>query len=88
MEYKARVNNVTATSLYQLGTVTPYQTIYKTEPDTNNLCQFRFYDWGYYQEETAKFPFPSQILGRVLWTCEDVWNEMAVWILRVDGRII
>jgi len=52
------------------------------------LCQFRFYDWCYYREETAKFPFPSQVLGRVLGPSEGIGNEMAVWILRVDGRII
>ena len=88
MEYKARVNNATARNLYQLGPMTPYQTIYQREPDISNLCQFGFYDWCYYREETAKFPFPSQVLGRVLGPSEGIGNEMSVWILRVDGRII
>ena len=88
MEYKARVNNATARNLYQLGSVTPYQTVYKEEPDISNLCIFPFYEWCYYREETSKFPFPSQVLGRVLGPAEDIGNEMAVWILRVDGRVI
>lgn len=88
MEYKAKVNNSTARNLYQLGSLTPYQTIYQREPDISNLCQFKFYDWCYYREETAKFPFPSQVLGRVLGPSDGVGNEMAVWIIRVDGRII
>ncbi len=88
MEYKAKVNNSTARNLYQLGSVTPYQTMYQQEPDISNLCQFKFYDWCYYREETAKFPFPSQVLGRVLGPSDGVGNEMAVWILRVDGRIV
>ena len=88
VEYKARINNVTARNLYQLGSMTPYQTIYQKEPDISNLCQFGFYDWCYYREETAKFPFPSQVLGRVLGPSDGVGNEMSQWILRVDGRVI
>ena len=88
VEYKARVNNSTARNLYQLGSVTPYQTIYHKEPDISNLCQFAFYDWCYYREETAKFPFPSQVLGRILGPADGVGNEMSQWILRVDGRVI
>lgn len=87
-EHQARINNATARNLYQLGSTTPYHTIYHREPDISNICQFKFYDWCYYREQTAKFPFPSQMLGRILGPSQDVGNEMAQWILRVDGRII
>lgn len=87
-EHQARVNNATAKNLYQLGSTTPYQTIYHREPDISNICQFGFYDWCYYREQTAKFPFPNKVLGRVLGPSDDFGNEMAQWILRVDGRII
>ena len=87
-EHQARVNNATARSLYQLGSVTPYQTVYHQEPDISNICQFKFYDWCYYREQTSKFPYPSQMLGRVLGPSENFGNEMAQWILRVDGRVL
>ena len=87
-EHLARVNNATAKNLYQLGSTTPHHTIYHREPDISNICQFKFYDWCYYREQTAKFPFPSKVLGRVLGPSEDVGNEMSQWILRVDGRVI
>ena len=44
--------------------------------------------WCYHREEVARLPFPSQVLGRVLGPSDDIGNEMAVWILQVDGRII
>ena len=87
-EYKAKVNNATAKNLFQLQSRTPYQSVYKSEPDISNLCQFAFYDWCYYREETAKFPFPSKVLGRILGPSEGFGNEMAQWILRVDGSVI
>ncbi len=61
--------------------ITPYQTIYRREPDTSYICRFKFYDWYYYFEQTAKFQFPSQLLGRILGPSEDVGNEIAQWIL-------
>ncbi len=36
----------------------------------------------------AKFPFSSQMLGCVLGPSEDIGNEMVMWILRVDSRVI
>ena len=87
-EYQARVNNATARDLYQLGSTTPYHTVYHREPDISNICRFKFYDWCYFREQKATFPYPSQILGRVLGPSEDIGNEMSQWILRVDGRIL
>ena len=86
-EYQAGVNNSTARDLYQLVSTTPYHTVYHQELDISNICLFKFYDWYYYREQKAKFPYPSQILGRVLGSFEDVGNGMSQWILRVDGRI-
>ena len=68
--------------------MTPHQTVCNQEPGISNLCQFQLYERFYYREETAKFLFPSQVLGRVLGPSEKIGNEMAMWILRVDGQII
>ena len=87
-QHQARINNVTAKSLFQLHGRTPYETVYKVEPDISNLCQFKFYDWCYYRDNMSKFPYPSEFLGRILGPSEDYGNEMCFWILRSDGRVI
>ena len=87
-EYKAKVNNSTAKSLFQLHGRTPYETLLNEEPDISNLCQFKFYDWCYYYDHSTKFPYPSELLGRVLGPSDGFGNEMCQWILRVNGRVI
>ena len=87
-EHCAKVNNVTAKNLFQLQSQTPHFSVFHEEPDISNLCQFEFYDWCYFREHTASFPFPSEVLGRVLGPSDNVGNEMAQWILRADGRIV
>ena len=86
--HKAKINNATAKGLFQLHGVTPHEATFGEEPDISNICQFGFYDWVYYREQTAKFPYPSEMLGRVLGPSDGEGNEMSQWILRVDGRII
>ena len=87
-KHQARVNNVTAKSLFQLHGRTPYETVFGREPDISNLCQYKYFDWCYYREHASKFPYPSEMLGRVLGPSYGHGNKMCQWILRVDGRVI
>ena len=86
--HKAKVNNVTAKSLFQLHGVTPHELVFNEQPDISNLCQFAFYDWCYYRKQTGKFPYLTEMLGRVLGPSDGRGNEMSQWILRVDGIVI
>lgn len=87
-EHQAMVNNATAKDLFQLQGQTPFFSVMHEEADISNICQFAFYDWCYYRESTAKFPFPSECLGRILGPSQTVGNEMCQWILRVDGKVV
>ena len=86
-EHKAKVNNVTAKDLFQLNGQTPHYTVTGEEGDISNLCQFAFYDWCYFRDTAAKFPFPAQILGRVLGP-SDAGNKMSQWCIRADGIVL
>lgn len=88
VERRTRVNNLTAKSLFQLHGTTPYTALTSKEGDISNLCQFAFYNWCYYQEQTAKFPFNKEVLGRVLGPAKGAGNEMAQWILKANGRVV
>ena len=88
VERRAQINNVTAKDLFQLHSQTPYYTVHGIEGDISNLCQFEWYGWGYYREQAALFPFPSEILVRVLGPATNAGNEMAQWVLKINGKIV
>ena len=58
------------------------------EGDISTLCQYKWYEWCYYRENSAKFPHNHEVLGRVLGPAHGEGNEMAQWILKANGNII
>ena len=81
-EHRARVNNLTAHNLFQLEGRNPHFSVTGGDGNISNLCQFFWYQWCYYQEHTGNFPFPREILGRVLGPAKGEGNEMAQSILK------
>ena len=88
VEWRARVNNLTARPLFQLHGSTPHQDVFGEEGDISNLCQFGFYDWCYFRDQGTKFPFNKEVLGRVLGPARGTGNEMAQWILKSNGQVV
>ena len=87
-EWVAQVNNSTAKGLYALQGQTPHFTVTGQTPDISNLCQFAWYDWCFYFDDSEAFPHPKQHLGRVLGPAKNAANEMAQWILKSNGRVV
>ena len=64
---------------------------YKTfgmEADISNLCQFGWYEWVYFREDSASFPFQKEQLGRCLGPAKNEGNEMAQWVLKDNGKVL
>ena len=81
-ERRARIMNLTAGTLFQQNGQTPYFHVFHEEGDISNLCQYDWYEWVYYKEDTA-FPFPREALGRCLGPAtgtDEAGNEMCQWI--------
>ncbi len=89
-EHRALVNNVTAENLFQLQGRTHHEAVFGEEGDITALCQFEFYEWGYYRKTGKKngFPPPMEMLGRVLGPTRHVGNEMAQDILPIDRKVL
>ena len=51
-------------------------------------CQLQCYEWCSYYDSADGFPHHRLVLGRVLGTSVGVGNEMAQWILKVNGRVV
>jgi hypothetical protein len=88
VERRARINNLTARTLFQLHGTNAHTAITNEEGDISNLCQYGWYDWCYYREHTAKFPFNREVLGRVLGPAKGEGNDMAQWILKANGNVV
>ena len=58
------------------------------EGDISDLCQYAWYEWCYFRDQTAAFPNNKEVLGRVLGPARGAGNEMAQWILKANGRVV
>jgi hypothetical protein len=88
IERRARINNLTARDLFQLHGTNPHTAMTSDEGDISNLCQYDWYQWCYYREHTARFPFNREVLGRVLGPAKGEGNDMAQWILKANGNVV
>jgi hypothetical protein len=88
-ERRARIHNVTPRNLFQLNGTNPITATFGDQPDISNICQFNWYDWCYYREESAvQFPFQKRQLGRVLGPLKNEGNEMTQAVLTITGNVV
>ena len=66
VERLARINNLMAKDIFKLHGMTPHTATLAEEVDISSLCQFGWYEWCYYHEQTTAFPHNREVLGRVL----------------------
>ena len=88
VERWARINNLTAKDNYKLHGMTPHTVTLAEEGEISSLCQFGWYEWCYYHEQTAAFPHNREVLGWVLGPTQGKGNEMAQWVLKANGRVV
>ena len=88
VERRARVHNLTAKDSFVLQGQTPHAATFHEPGDISNLCHYNFYDWCYYREQGASFPFQKEVLGRVLGPARGEGNHMALYILKANGNVV
>ena len=88
-ERRARIHNVTPKSLFQLQGINPITATLGLHPDISNICQYSWYEWCYYREESGiQFPYQKQLLGRVLGPMKNEGNAMTQAILTDKGTVV
>jgi hypothetical protein len=88
MERQALINQVTAKNLFQLNGTTPHTFTFGTDGDISNLCCFSWYEWVYFCENLAAFPFQKEQLGCCLGPAKNEGKEMAQWVLKDNGKVV
>ena len=66
VERQARINNLTPEDNFKLHGMTPHTATLAEEGDISSLCQFGWYEWCYYHEQSAAFPHSHEVLGWIL----------------------
>ena len=87
-ERRVQINNLTVKPRFNLHKTYPYTQLKNEEGDISNLCQYRWYDWVYFREKSAKFPHGQELLGIVLGLSKDSGNKMSQCILKSNGRVV
>jgi hypothetical protein len=88
IERRARINNLTARNLFQLHGTNAHTALTNDEEDISNLCQYAWYKWCFYREQSSKFPFDKGILGRVLGPAKGERNDVAQWVSKANGNVV
>ena len=65
-ERRTAILSLTARDLFQLQGSNPYTAIFGEEGGISNLCQFVWYEWVYFYDNSSisQFPFTKAMLGR------------------------
>ncbi|EJK62678.1 hypothetical protein THAOC_16700 [Thalassiosira oceanica] len=87
MQRRVLIANATAKSNFKLQGETAHARTFGHLPDISNLCQWDFYDWCYYRDDDS-FPYPKEVLGRVLGPAKHEGNEMAQYVLTIHGNVV
>ena len=87
-ERRSLIHNLTAKSSFQLDGSNPHTATLGEEGDISNLCTFSWYEWCYFREQSNDFPYPKDVLGKVLGPAKKHGNEMTQWILKENGRVV
>ena len=74
--------------IFQLRGNTPHFATFREEGDILNICQFGCYEWVYLREVSASFPLSFYVLGLCLGPANNEGNEIAQWVLKLNGGIV
>jgi hypothetical protein len=88
VERRARIHNMISKDTFKLRGTNPHTDVMGEDGDISNLCQYKWYEWCYYREQGANFPFNKELLGRVLGPARGEGNEMAQWVLTSRGTVV
>ena len=88
LERRALISQATNKKLFQLHGSNPHTATFGTQADISNLCHFGWYEWVYYRDKSASYPFQKECLGRCLGPAKNEGNVMANWVLNQQGKVI
>jgi hypothetical protein len=87
-EWVAAVHRLTALNIPQIEGRVPHEAVTGSTPDISPHTQFDWYEYVWYHEPIAQFPYDKKLLGRWLGVAECSIDIMAYYILTATGKVI
>ena len=89
-ERRAAILSLTARDHFQLHGSNPYTETFVEEGDISYLCQFPWYEWVYFYDDSSKIQFPSKkaMIRRCMGPANNEGNEMTQWVLKKNGKVV
>ena len=78
----------TCRNIYSLNGLTPLSMLTGEPTDISALSEFNWYEWLYWRDDNALYPFPHERLGRTLGPCNSVGTVMSQWVLNNDMKVV
>ena len=88
VERSTRINNITVRGRFNLGAMNVHTQLTGEEAYISALWKFGWYKWCYYRDNTAKFTFGRELLGKFLEPARGQGNELSQWILKWNDQVI
>ena len=87
-ERKAMVFCLTVRNIFQLQGKNSHTATFGEEGDISKIFRFDWYEWVYFWDGSANYPFPKLSLSRCLGSMKNEGNEMCQAILKQNGTIV
>jgi hypothetical protein len=87
-EWVTAIRRLTALNMPQLEGRVPEEAISGHTPDISPYAQFDWYEYIWYHDPVASFPYEKKLLGRWLGVAECSIDVMAFYILTASGKVI
>ena len=83
-ERRAAILSLTARDHFQLHGSNPYTETFVEEGDISYLCQFPWYEWVYFYDNSPRSHFPSQkdIIGQCLGPAKNEGYGITQWFIK------
>lgn len=87
-ERRSKILSSTSRNIYSLGGKVPATMMTGRETDISALAETKWYEWIYYRDSEASFPYPTERLGRCLGPCDHKGNAMSQYVLNDQGNVL
>jgi hypothetical protein len=86
MEWESAIRSLTALDIYQLHGRVPHALISGETPDISQYCEFGFWQWVMFRDNTAHWPEPPLSPGKYLGPSIDVGGSLCASILKGNAE--
>ncbi|KAL7480721.1 hypothetical protein ACHAW6_006386 [Cyclotella cf. meneghiniana] len=86
LEYESYVRLHTAHDIFQLDGHVPETVVSGKTADISPFCEFGFWDWVKFREDSVTFPEDQTVLGKYLSHSNDVGPAMMQHVMKANGE--